>query len=146
MNFSGFSVPRKDDGSNALFVFENFVGRQIASIAQYANDYTCITLHAKTEKEPVQVEIALISKQGSVHRAGVVLSGTQESQNILLKDLTPGKMMLLPRPYPGFLPFWYAPSRQADFDLSQIERIQFIIPKEGNNENPTLEIKSINLE
>jgi hypothetical protein len=146
MNFPDFPARRRDDGSGVILALENFAGRQIASLARFAGDYSHITLHAKAEKEPVQIEIALISRQGGVYCAKTTLSSTQETQRIPLKDLKPGKMMLLPRPYPGFLPFWHTPSKQADFDLSQIERIQFIIPKEGNSESPALEIKSISLE
>ena len=51
--------------------------------------------------------------------------------------------MLLPRPYPSFLPFWYLNKNSKHFDLGEIERIQFIIFQDGNDKTPQFELQSI---
>jgi hypothetical protein len=55
-------------------------------------------------------------------------------------------MLLLPRPYPGFLPFWYTHAGSTSFDLSQTERIQLIVRQKGNVDTPEVEIKNIFLQ
>lgn len=141
----GFT-PRRDDRAQAVFVLESFVKPQIEAIQKYAKDYSQVVIAAKAEKDPVSVEVSLISKAGGIYTGRATLTSDKATQSIPLNSLAPGKMMLLPRPFPGFLPFWYANPKQQSFNLSEIERIQFVIPSEGNIENPSIEIKSIYIE
>jgi len=141
----GFT-PRREDRAKAIFVMESFVKPQIEAILKYAGQYSQIVIAAKTEKDPVQVDIALISKSGGIYTGKTTLTSDKNLQTVSLNNLKPGEMMLLPRPFPGFLPFWYANPKQQSFKLSDIERIQLIIPTEGNIENPSIEIKSIYIE
>jgi hypothetical protein len=141
----GFT-PRVDDRAQAVFVLESFIKPQIEAIRKYAKDYSHIVIAAKAEKDPVSVEISLISKSGGIYTGKTILTSDNAMQSIPLNSLAPGKMMLLPRPFPGFLPFWYVNPKQQSFNLCEIERIQLVIPSEGNIKNPSIEIKSINIE
>jgi hypothetical protein len=140
--FPGAS-PRRGDPSVPAFVLENFIGRQIAGIAGCTPDYSGLVIQAKAEREPVEVEVALISKDGSAYTAKAVLTNTEASQTLPLDAFKAGKMALLPRPYPGFLPFWYTHPKPEKFDLRTIERIQLIIPRTEQSESPSFELKSI---
>jgi hypothetical protein len=59
-------------------------------------------------------------------------------------------VLLLPRPYPGFLPLWFKGSGNASFKLSEIEKIQVIIgtdvPESEFKKPYSLEVESIWLE
>ena len=141
----GFT-PTRDDRAQAVFAMECFVKPQIDAIRKYANQFTQLKINAKSEKEPVTVEITLISKSGGMYSGKTTITSNSTLQSISLKDFIPGKMMLLPRPFPGFQPFWYSNPNQQAFNLNDIERIQLVIPVEGNDENPSFEIKSIYIE
>ncbi|MDR1200409.1 MAG: cellulase family glycosylhydrolase [Tannerellaceae bacterium] len=134
---------RGSDPSTPVFVLENFIGQQITGIAGCTSDYSELVIHAKAEQEPVEMEIALISKDGSAYTAKAILTNTEASQTLPLDAFKAGKMALLPRPFPGFLPFWYAHPKPEKFDLRNIERIQLIIPRTEQSESPSFELKSI---
>lgn len=141
----GFT-PRRDNRAQAAFVLESFIKPQIEAIQKYAKDYSQVVIAAKAEKDPVSVEVSLISKSGGIYTGKATLTNDKAMQSIPLNSLAPGKMMLLPRPFPGFLPFWYVNPKQQSFNLCEIERVQLVIPSEGNIENPSIEIKSIYIE
>ena len=142
---AGFT-PTIDDRAQAVFAMECFVKPQIEAIQKYANQFTQLKINGKAEKEPVNVEITLISKSGGMYSGKATLTSNSTLQTISLKELTTGRMMLLPRPFPGFQPFWYNNPNQQAFNLSETERIQLVIPIEGNVETPSIEIKSIYIE
>jgi hypothetical protein len=142
----GSFTPRRDDRAKAYFVMESFVKPQMEAILKYATDYSRLVIAAKAEKDPVSIEVSLVSKSGGIYTGKATLTSDQAIQTISLNNLVPGKMMLLPRPYPGFLPFWYSNPNQQRFHLSDIERVQLVIPSEGNIENPSFEIKSLYIE
>ncbi|MDR0750471.1 MAG: cellulase family glycosylhydrolase [Tannerellaceae bacterium] len=134
---------RRVDPSAPVFVLENFIGQQIAGITGCIPGYSRIVIHAQAAGEPVEAEVALISKDGSAYTAKTVLTNTEASQTLPLDAFKAGKMALLPRPFPGFLPFWYTHPKPATFDLRTIERIQLIIPGTEQGETPSFELKSI---
>ncbi|HZL09101.1 MAG TPA: hypothetical protein VFC65_03820 [Prolixibacteraceae bacterium] len=131
--------------SGEIYAMQNYIGNVISGITGYADKYTQILIHGKATEKPVQIEISLINKDGNAFTGKIVLSADQDVQVVNLKGLTDGRMFLLPRPYPGFLPFWYAAKNKKPFSLSEIERIQVIVPKDGNTELPGFEISSITL-
>ena len=146
-----FAAGRSDFGqgrpnkTDVIYAMQNYISNITTGISKYADKYTQILIHGKAFDKPVQIEIVLINKDGNAYTIKTSLTSNQDFQGLNLKDLTDGKMVLLPRPYPGFLPFWYTAKTKKPFSLSEIERIQLIIPVEGNDESPKFELKSITL-
>jgi hypothetical protein len=132
-------------GSGVLYVLQNYIFDAIKSISGYADSYSDIIINGKTTGKPVTLEVSLINKDGDAYTGRIILSGDQSSQLIPFKDLTAGRLFLLPRPYPGFLPFWYTGSKKKSFKLSEIERIQLMIPVEGNDGITGFELTSVTL-
>ncbi|MEI8225918.1 MAG: hypothetical protein WCG82_08315 [Bacteroidota bacterium] len=87
----------------------------------------------------------MINRDGNAYTARTSLSTDKNFQVINLKDLTEGNLFLLPRPYPVFLPYWYTAKFKKPFSLSEIERIQLLVPVEGNEELQGFELTSITL-
>jgi hypothetical protein len=137
---------RGDDRAKAVFAMECFVKPQIEAIAKYAHNYSRLVICAKAENEPIHVEVTLVCKNGDAYTGTATLTSNQARQTVALSDLAAGKMLLLPRPYPGFLPFWYANHKSQSLDIREVERLQLVIPTEGNAENPLFELKSIAIE
>lgn len=131
--------------SGVNYVIQNYIGNITLVISKYADKYTQILIHGKASDKPVKIEVALINKDGNTFTGKIVLSADQDVQVINLKDLLEGRMFLLPRPYPGFLPFWYTAKNKKPFSLSEIERIQLLVPVEGNEESPMFELTSVTL-
>ena len=96
---------------------------------------------------PVQVE--LIMKNGAAYGQTFTLhpGEQQKDYQILLKDFKPVKSVLLPRPYPTFLPYYSAVESNGPLGLSQVESVQVSIgpgiAKEDWNKKYELHISSI---
>jgi hypothetical protein len=138
-------VEGRPNTSGANYVMQNYIGNITLGISKCADKYTQILIHGKATEKPVLIEVSLINKDGNTFTAKAVLSINQDVQSLNLKDLAEGKMALLPRPYPGFLPFWYSAKNEKPFSLSEIERIQLTVPIEGNVDLPGFELTSITL-
>ena len=78
--------------------------------------------------ESVSVQIALVLSDGSSYGGLVELlpKATQEYR-IKLSDLNLVKTVLLPRPYPTFLPYYFQQDSQMPFNLRDVESVQFSI-------------------
>lgn len=131
--------------SGVLFLIQNYIGEVVTSISGYADRYSEISIDAKTYDKPVRFVVSLISKDGNAYSAQGILSPDRNGTIINLRDLENGRLFLIPRPYPVFLPYWYASKSIKPFSLSDIERVQFMIPAEGNEKITGFEIKSITL-
>lgn len=146
-----FAPGRSDFGqgrpntSGVIYAMQNYIGNFTSGISKYSDKYAQILIHGKATDKPVRIEVSLINKDGNAYTVKTSLSADQDVQVINLKDLAEGRMFLLPRPYPGFLPFWYTAKNKKLFSLSEIERIQLLVPVEGNEESPKFELTSITL-
>ncbi len=110
-----------------------------------------IVLHATsvgTTGFPVQV--SLVMKDGSAF-GGIVALNAEESKYILRLDaLKRVKPVILPRPYPTFLPYYSEAGHASSLDITQIESLQISIGpgilKEDWNKTFELSIRSVWLE
>jgi hypothetical protein len=134
------------DPSAPVFILENFIGEQISGITGSASDYSGLLIQAQTIREPVAVEVALIAKDGSAYTARTTLTPAASTQTLPLSTFQAGKMALLPRPFPGFLPLWYTAPKPGKLDVRNIERIQFLVYRTQEQESPAFSLKSILLQ
>lgn len=142
---TGNNPPGRQNTSGMIYVMQNYISNIISSISGHTDKYSRIIINGKSSDKPIHVEVALINTDGNAYSAKAMLPKDQNYQVINLKDLTEGRMFLLPRPYPGFLPFWYTGKARKEFSLPEIERVQFRVPTEGNEEITGFEITSITL-
>lgn len=139
------NTSKRPNSSNVIYAMENYVGGVVSSISKYADTYSQILVQGKAIDKPVLVEISLISKDGNAYSAKTIFSADQSSKIIHLNDFAEGRMLLLPRPYPVFLPLWYTNKVKKTFSLSEMEKIQFVVPEEGNESLAAFELTSIAL-
>lgn len=84
---------------------------------------------------PVTLRIGLITRDAECFTATITLHEKMQEFSIPLDSLTPGKMLLLPRPYPGFQPLWFRGSSSATtIKISKAEKLEFIFSA-AKNEN-----------
>ncbi|AVR46989.1 membrane or secreted protein [Christiangramia fulva] len=77
----------------------------------------------KTEK----LQVALVMKNGAAFGTVVELSPEIEEITIPLSELKPVKTVTLPRPYPGFLPYYFEHSNESHLKMQDVEAVQFSI-------------------
>lgn len=71
--------------------------------------------------------MALLLKNGSAYGKTIVISPEMDEYKIPLFELKAVKTVTLPRPYPGFLPYYFEHENAGSFDLENAESLQFSI-------------------
>jgi hypothetical protein len=102
------------------------------------------------ESEPASAKITLVNKDAFAFSTSITLASSFRDIEVYLDKLVLDSMMLLPRPYPEFMPLWFKGSGSSLFHLSDIEQIQVSVGAdfvEGAVRRPcNIEISSIWLE
>ena len=78
--------------------------------------------------KPVKLQVAFVMNNGSAFGEVIELQpGELDIYEVDLSDLKPVKTVILPRPYPSFLPYYFEHNLEEDFDLQNVESLQFSI-------------------
>ncbi len=125
-----------------------FCGQKIAGRKVELSASKKLMLQARTgNASPVPVRVALITTTGAAWVTTVNISNNQQPIEIPLNTLKPAAGLLLPRPYPGFLPLWFPVEQPGNFDISTMEKIEISIgtdyPANVLNQAYSLEIESL---
>jgi hypothetical protein len=108
-----------------------------------------LVIRARTaEAEPVKAKVALINSNALSFAQYITITNTFQDIEVPLNNLRPDSVLLLPRPYPGFLPLWFKGSgTPAAFKLPDAEKIQVTIgtgiPASEFNKPYSMEVESI---
>ncbi len=110
-----------------------------------------LVIHARIgENESYPVQVALVMKDGSAFGATIALSPKQNNYTLPINTFKKVKAVLLPRPYPTFLPYYSSAGRAKTLDLSQVESVQVSIGPGIKAEDwakaYTLQLEKISLE
>ncbi|MBK8089983.1 MAG: cellulase family glycosylhydrolase [Chitinophagaceae bacterium] len=130
---------------------QHFIGNKLQQRSSELNSFTKIILRARTEnKEPLNVKITLVSKNGFAFAAIVSLSNQFRDMEIPLVHFKNDKALLMPRPYPGFQPLYFQLSAVDEaLNLKNIEKIEITVSpliQQSNNKSYSLEIEKIVLQ
>ncbi|MFV8224508.1 cellulase family glycosylhydrolase [Christiangramia aquimixticola] len=104
------------------------------------------------QNETGKLQVALVMKNGASFGKVVELTPEIKEIEIKIEDLLPVKTVTLPRPYPGFLPYYFEHSYNGalDLDLNQVESVQFSIgpgiEQEKLQQSHSIGIRSLRLE
>jgi hypothetical protein len=93
---------------------------------------------------PQTLEIGLIDKNGSVSAGEITINPKEKVFKLPLNTFTNAPFLIIPRPYPDFLPYKIQ-TNSKPFDVSSVEMLQLIV-KPGKQENINLTIEKIWLE
>ncbi len=82
-----------------------------------------------TNVSPFPVQVALIMKNGNVYGGLIILDNASSKEYTLnLADLKPVRFIALPRPYPGFLNYYFEGAKSdQSLKLSEIETLQISV-------------------
>jgi hypothetical protein len=86
------------------------------------------------------IKVILVSKTGSGFATQIKLNKEFYDYYIPLSSFYPDSMVLIPRPYPGFLPFWFKAGSSEKLDLRNSEVLEIAVGpglKSTEFKNPT---------
>jgi hypothetical protein len=94
------------------------------------SSFTKLVLRVRAEN-PVKARLALITKDALCF-FGDISAGSEWSEiRIPLTNMQADSFLLLPRPYPGFLPLWFRSNATGQLNLAETEKMQIICYGEG---------------
>jgi hypothetical protein len=94
---------------------------------QLSGKQTLVIKARSLEAEPKSVQVALVTKDGSAYGKVIELSTAMQEVEIPLSELTPVKLVTMPRPYPTFLPYYFSIEKDSRIKVEDIEGIQISI-------------------
>jgi hypothetical protein len=111
---------------NQLMAWHSFTGDQIKARSANLEALDQLVIKARTtNNKPTQLRIALINEHAQAYVAYATLDTIMREIVIPIQRLKPDSMLLLPRPYPGFLPLWFSQPATDKLQLTTIERVEF---------------------
>ncbi|HSK14224.1 MAG TPA: hypothetical protein VK907_13480, partial [Phnomibacter sp.] len=121
------------------------------SEAAKAGSYSKVVVRGRSlQNNVIRGRVILVNKDGAAFSAPVTLQAASGETEILLSSFAKGRYLLLPRPYPGFHPLWFAAnSRDMLPKVEDIDLLQFVVEKADEpgmtDVGPSFEIEWISL-
>lgn len=120
-----------------LFVVDKLKGR-----LSEMSFFTKLVIPAKVNAAiPVQIRVALIDADGSSNASFITLNQQYRDLEIPLSNLKADSSVLLPRPYPGFMPLWFKADQTSRLKLNQLDKIEMML--DAAKEAESLEVESV---
>lgn len=131
--------------NDRCYAFKFFFGKNIAGRIDELPHKKFLAIKASNHlSSPQPIEIGLIDKNGSVLAGEMKVKPEGKVFRIPLNTFKDAPFLVLPRPYPDFLPFKVQSSGKP-FDWPSVEAMQLIV-KPGKKANVDLNIEKIWLE
>jgi hypothetical protein len=135
-----------------LMGFQYFIGEKLKGRTTELPAFDKLLIRARTANAPsIKLKVTLINSDAVSYSTSVTISNNFQDIEVPLKNLSIDSSLLMPRPYPGFLPLWFkASSVNNKFKLSDVEKIEvmagFDVAVSELNKPYSLEVESIWLE
>ncbi|HLG41611.1 MAG TPA: hypothetical protein VI461_18165 [Chitinophagaceae bacterium] len=131
--------------------FQHFFGDKLQGRITEISSFDKLIIRTRTtETQPVKAKITLTDKDAFSYSATITLTNAFRDIEVPLTNLSVDSVLLLPRPYPNFLPLWFKGSGPSSFKLSEMEKIQVTIgadiPEAEFKKPYNMEVESIWLE
>jgi len=112
--------------------WKTYVGDAMALRGKAVDQTDQLVVKARGIRESSTIKAIVVQKDGSSFSAEFEASDQYQNYTISFSAFRPDSMMLLPRPYPTFLPLWFTADTNNKLDPSAIEEIQFLLTAEDN--------------
>ncbi|MGZ8538677.1 MAG: hypothetical protein ACXWV9_10465 [Flavisolibacter sp.] len=108
-----------------IMAWQCYFGDKLKGRESELSSFDKIMIRAKTSNtDQTQLKIGLITKDGITYRTTVNLNDQLSEIEIPLSEFKPDSTLLLPRPYPGFLPLRFNGSGKGTPDISEMEKLE----------------------
>ncbi|MBN2349583.1 MAG: cellulase family glycosylhydrolase [Bacteroidales bacterium] len=152
LNIDFDKIPKDEAASVQDYSIRHYFGNKIKGRNIKPDDFnTLIVQGNSTTKKPEWVQISLITANAEIFGGLVQINEDRGDYRIKLSDLKKTRLVTLPRPYPGFLPYYFESSpKKSELTISAIESLQISIgpglSEDQLNMDYGLQIKTIRLE
>ncbi|MBC8054099.1 MAG: cellulase family glycosylhydrolase [Sphingobacteriaceae bacterium] len=106
---------------------QHFFADKVKGSANELASFNKIVIRARSIAGAATARIALINKDAASYETNVSLSNEFQDIELPLSQFKPGAFLLLPRPYPDFMPLWYRYDTRSPLKINEIERLEVTI-------------------
>ncbi len=123
--------------------FQYYFGDKLKGRVSELSSFSKVVVRVRTTSpQPIKAKLSLITSDASPYASYFTLDNNYRDIEIPLSKLQPDSSLLLPRPYPGFLPLWFKTGK-TNFSVTDIEKMEFTI---GSDILPSELAKAYNFE
>jgi hypothetical protein len=102
-----------------------YIGNKLNNRISDLPGVTKLIIKARANGVPTaRVRVAFINQDAAAYGTVVELSADFKTIEIPLSALKPDSSLLLPRPYPGFMPLWFKAANFTDFKLPEVDKLE----------------------
>ena len=128
--------------------WQYYFGEKIKQRNSEIASFKKVVINARTtNNNPAKIKLTLITKDGAAFSKSIMVNNTMQPLEIDLNTLQPDSSLLLPRPYPGFLPLWFRANTSALFDIANAEKIEitfgYDITEANANKPYSIEVEGV---
>jgi len=131
--------------------FQLFVGDKIKNRLPEVSSFSKLVIRARViSGQAGKLTLALIGNDASAYSSTFELTDQFKDIEVSLSTFKPDSSLLLPRPYPGFLPLWFKASSFSGLSISKLDKLEVTA---GNDLSPDnynkpfgIEVESVTLE
>lgn len=87
---------------------------------------------ASSHGNKAAIRLILVDKDGNSWRRDLTMEGAGNTYDLPLSTFAKAPFLLIPRPYPMFLPLWFMSNASASLQLAAVEKLQVLYMPEEN--------------
>ncbi|MBC6111285.1 membrane or secreted protein [Pedobacter fastidiosus] len=129
--------------NNLLLGFQYYFADKMAGRIREIDDLKTLVIKVRANVENTKVKIGLIDADAHFFSAEILANKDFQLIELPLNQLKSDAQLLLPRPYPGFLPLYYKPTSQSLFKLKNTEKLEVTFGYGQLTKPTSIEIESI---
>jgi len=131
--------------------FQLFVGDKIKNRLPEVAGFSKVVIRARlTNGQAGSLKIALINNDASAYGASAQLSDKFKNIELPLSEFKPDSSLLVPRPYPGFLPLRFKASSSGGLSIPKLDKLEITagdgLSTDQYNKPFGIEVESVTLE
>lgn len=143
------SLPALKQGQ--LMGFQLYIADKIKNRLPEVATYSKVVIRARLQSgQSGKLKLALMNNDASAYGASVDLTGQFKDIEIPLSEFKPDSSLLLPRPYPGFLPLWFKASSFSGLNIPKLDKLEITageaLAPDQYNKPFGIEVESVTLE
>jgi hypothetical protein len=124
-----------------------YIGQKLQGRAADLTGFKEVVVKARASQAGARVKLVLATKDAAAYAAAVPVTQEPGEIRIPLASFQPDALLLVPRPYPSFLPLAFQTSATSKpLAMSSIEVLQLIVETGSDGTAPSLDIESIRLQ
>ncbi|WP_035568172.1 cellulase family glycosylhydrolase [Hymenobacter sp. IS2118] len=124
-----------------------YFGDRLASRQSDMAGFTAVVVRARSSQPGAQAKVTLMTRDAVAYSASLPLSTDLQDIRIPLSAFQPDALLLVPRPYPSFLPLQYESGSRVPLKLAEAEVLQVMWEATAVAGSPTsVDIESVFLQ